>query len=101
MSDELTRQDGRETPGWVVAAMLVLAIVAVSGFGLAWRDQTRLQQMDQSVTAQFKTAQQEHAQHVQGVAAIEQQLAQASEKDTALRSDVDVVTRRLRVTQAN
>ncbi len=99
MSDELTRQEGKETPGWVVAAMLVLAIVAVSGFGLAWRDQTRLQAMEQDFTAQFKTAQQEHVQHAQGVAAVEQQLAQASEKDTALRSDVDVVTRRLRVTQ--
>ena len=99
MSDELTRQDGKETPGWLVAAILILAIVAVSGFGLAWRDQTRLQQMEQDVTAQFKTAQQEHTQNAQSVAALEQQLAQANEKDTALRSDVDVVTRRLRVTQ--
>lgn len=99
MSDELSRQDGKETPGWLVAAILVLAIVAVSGFGLAWRDQTRLQQMEQDVTAQIKTVQQEHVQHAQSVAALEQQLAQANEKDTGLRSDVSVVTRRLRVTE--
>ena len=100
MSEELTRQDGKATPGWLVAAMLILAIVAVSGFGLAWRDQARLQQIEQNVTARFATAQQETAQHAQSVAAIEQQLAQANEKDTALRSDVNVVTRRLRLTQA-
>jgi len=99
MSEELTRQDGKGTPGWLVASMLILAIVAVSGFGLAWRDQTRLQQMDQDVTAQFKTAEQEHAQHAQNVAALDQRLAQTTETNTALRSDVDVVTRRLRLTQ--
>ena len=99
MSEELTRQDGKETPGWLVAAILILAIVAVSGFGLAWRDQTRLQQMEQDVTAQFKTAQQEHAQYAQNVAALDQRLTQTSETNTALRSDVDVVTRRLRLTQ--
>jgi hypothetical protein len=99
MSDEFTKHEGKETPGWLVAGMLILAIVAISGFGLAWRDQTRLQQMEQDFTAQFKTSQQEHAQHTQNVAALEQSLAQANEKDTALRSDVDVVTRRLRVTQ--
>jgi hypothetical protein len=99
MSDEITRQDGKETPGWLVAAILILAIVAVSGFGLAWRDQTRLQQMDQDVTAQFKAAQQEQAQHAQNVAALDQRLTQTTETNTALRSDVDVVTRRLRLTQ--
>jgi len=99
MSEEITRQDGKETPGWLVAAILILAIVAVSGFGLAWRDQTRLQQMEQDVTAQFKTAEQEHAQHAQNVAALDQRLAQTNETDTSLRSDMDVVTRRLRLTQ--
>jgi len=99
MSDELTRQDGKETPGWLVAAILVLAIVAVSGFGLAWRDQTRLQQMEQDVTAQIKTVQQEHTQYLKSIAGLEQQLAQGNEKDTTLRSDVSVVTRRLRVTE--
>jgi len=99
MPDELTRQDGKETPGWLVAAILVLAIVAVSGFGLAWRDQARLQQFEQDVSARLTTAQQEHVQHTQSVAALEQQLAQTGEKDTSLRSDMDVVTRRLRLTQ--
>jgi DNA repair exonuclease SbcCD ATPase subunit len=100
MSDEFKIQEGKETPGWLVAAILVLAIVAVSGFGLAWRDQTRLQQMEQDVAAQIQTVQQEHAQHAQSVASLEEQLAQANEKGTAVSSDVSVITRRLRVTEA-
>jgi len=100
MTEDYTTEVKKETPGWLMAAILLLAIVAVSGFGLAWRDQTRLQQMEQDVTAQFKTTQQVHAQHAENLAALEQRLAKAGEADTALRSDVDVVTRRLRVTQA-
>ena len=97
MTDEYTGQ--KETPGWLMAALLLLAIVSVAGFGLAWRDQARLQQMNQDYTAQFKTAQQEHAQYTESTTALQQQLAKANETATALRSDVDVVTRRLRVTQ--
>jgi len=100
MSEEYATEVRKETPGWLMAAILLLAIVAVSGFGLAWRDQTRLQQMEQDVTAQFKTTQQVHAQHAENLVALEQQLVKANETDTALRSDVNVVTRRLRVTQA-
>jgi chromosome segregation ATPase len=76
-----------------------LAIVSVAGFGLAWRNQTRLEQMNQDYTAQFKTSQQEHAQYAENVTALQQQLAKTNDGATALRSDVDVVTRKLRVTQ--
>lgn len=101
MIDEYTTPDRKETPGWMIAAMLLLAIVAVAGFGLAWRGQTRLQEMSQETTAQFKATQQEHAQYTENVNTLEQQLAQANEQATALRSDMDVVTRRLRVTQSD
>jgi chromosome segregation ATPase len=77
-----------------------LAIVSVAGFGLAWRDQSRLQQMNQDYGAQFKTSQQEHTQYTESVNQLEQQLAKAREEATALRSDVDLVTGRLRVTQS-
>jgi hypothetical protein len=99
MTDEYTAQNKSETPGWLTAAVVLLAIIAVAGFGLAWRDQTRLEQMNQDYTAQFKTSQQEHAQYTENVTALQQQLAKADEGATALRSDVDVVTRKLRVTQ--
>jgi DNA repair exonuclease SbcCD ATPase subunit len=101
MTDEYTVQDRKETPGWMVAAILLLAIVSIAGFGLAWRGQTRLEQMSQDYTAQLKTTQQEHTQYTESVNSLGQQLAKADEQATALRSDVDLVTRRLRVTQSD
>jgi hypothetical protein len=101
MTEDYTAQEKKETPGWLMAAMLLLAIVSVAGFGLAWQDQSRLQQMNQDYTAQFKTAQQEHAQYTENVTALQQQLAKADETANGLRSDVDVVTKRLRVTQSD
>jgi hypothetical protein len=98
MSEDYTKE-GKGTPGWLLPAILVVAIVAVSGLGLAWSDSTKLQQIEQGVTAQNQTSQQEHAQYTEKVAALEQLLAKSSETDTALRSDLDVVTRRLRLTQ--
>jgi len=100
MTDEYSVQDRKETPGWLMAALLLLAIVSIAGFGLAWRDQARLQQLNQDYAAQFKTAQQEHVQYTESNIALQQQLAKANDAATALRSDVDVVTRRLRVTQS-
>jgi hypothetical protein len=100
MTDDYSAQDRKETPGWLMAALVLLAIVSLAGFGLAWRDQTRLQQMGQEYAAQFRTSQQEHAQYTENVSALQQQLAKANDAATALRSDVDVVTRRLRVAQS-
>jgi septal ring factor EnvC (AmiA/AmiB activator) len=98
MSEEYTEQK-KEAPGWMTAAILLLAIVAVAGFGLAWRDQSGLQQMNQDVTTQFKTSQQEHAQFTENTNTLQQQLAKANDTEAALRSDVNVVTRKLKVTQ--
>lgn len=101
MTDELTGQNKKETPGWLVAAVLLLAIVSIAGFGLAWQDQTRLQQMNQDSMTQFKTVQQARTQDAEAVTALEQRLVKANEDTTALRSDMALVTRRLRVTQGD
>jgi len=98
MSEDYTEQK-KEAPGWMTAAILLLAIVAVAGFRLAWRDQSGLQQTNQDVTTQFKTSQQEHAQLTENTNTLQQQLAKANETEAALRSDVNVVTRKLKVTQ--
>jgi hypothetical protein len=101
MTDEYTEQSKKETPGWITAAVLLLAIVSVAGFGLAWRDQTLLQQMNQDTTAQFKTAQQQQAQSTETINTLQQQLSKANEDSTSMHSDMDVVTRKLRVTQSD
>jgi hypothetical protein len=101
MTEDYTVQDSKGTPAWLTAAVLLLAIVSIAGFGLAWRGQTRMQQMNQDYTAQFKTAQQERAQYTESVNALEQRLVKSNEDATALRSDMGIVTRRLRVTQSD
>lgn len=101
--DEYTGPDknGKETAGWLVATVLLLAIVSVAGFGLAWRNQTVMQQMNQDYTAQFKTGQQQQAQSTEGISALQEQLGKANADATALHSDMNLVTRRLRVTQSD
>jgi septal ring factor EnvC (AmiA/AmiB activator) len=101
MAEDYSTEVRKETPGWVTASILLLAIVAISGFGLAWRDQTRMQDMEQDFATQLKTANQSNTQHSENIAALEQRLSKADETDTALRSDVDVVTKKLRVTQGD
>jgi hypothetical protein len=101
MTEEFSSEVRKETPGWVTASILLLAIVAISGFGLAWRNQTRMQDMEQDFAAQLKTTQQANTQHSENIAALEQKLGKADETETALRSDVDVMTKKLRVTQGD
>lgn len=101
MTEDYTGQYSKGTPAWLTAAVLLLAIVSVAGFGLAWRGQTQMQQMNQDYTAQFKTVQAERTQHAENVKAFEQRLVKANEDATTLRSDMEVVARRLRVTQGD
>jgi hypothetical protein len=85
-----------KTPGWVAAAIVVLAIVSIAGVGLAWNESTKLQDMQAAVNSQFKTAQ---ADSDQKVAGLEQKQAQSDAATAALQSDLSVVTKRLKLTQ--
>src|ERR1700724_1466079 len=86
------------TPGWVTAAIVILAIVSIAGLGLAWHNSTELQQAQQSFTGQMKTAAQASSEQV---TALEQKLTQANATSTGLQSDLGVVEKRLRVTQSD
>jgi len=77
MTDEYTGQSKKETPGWLMAAVLLLAIVSIAGFGLAWRDQTLVQQMNQDNATQLKTVEQERGQDTQAISSLEQRLTKA------------------------
>jgi hypothetical protein len=86
------------TPGWVTAAIVILAIVSIAGLGLAWHNSTELQQAQQNFSGQMKTAAQNNSQEV---ATLEQKLEQANATSTGLQSDLGVVEKRLRVTQSD
>ena len=99
-SDQVV-EENHGIPGWVTAAIVILAIVSIAGLGLAWHNSTELQQAQQSFSGQIgqmKTAAQADNQQV---AALEQKLAQANTTSTGLQSDLGVVEKRLRVTQSD
>ena len=96
-SDQVV-EENHGTPGWVTAAIVVLAIVSIAGLGLAWHNSTELQQAQQTVSGQMKAAEQNSSQQV---AALEQKLSQANATSTGLQSDLGVVEKRLRVTQGD
>jgi hypothetical protein len=96
-SDQVV-EENHGTPGWVTAAIVILAIVSIAGLGLAWHNSTELQQAQQSFGVQMKTVAQNDSQQA---AALEQKLAQANATSTGLQSDLGVVEKRLRVTQGD
>jgi hypothetical protein len=83
------------TPGWLVPAVVILAIVAIAGLGFAWYDWNQVQTAEQA-NGQLKAAEQSTAQQV---ATLEQKQTQADTANAALRSNLDVVTKRLGLTQ--
>jgi hypothetical protein len=97
-SDQVVVEDVHGTPGWVTAAIVILAIVSIAGLGLAWHNSTELQQAQQAFGGQIKTAEQTSTQQI---AAFEQKLTQANATSTELQSDLGVVEKRLRVTQGD
>jgi hypothetical protein len=88
-----------ETAGWISAAIGILAILAIVGIGFGYYDYNAISTMNasqQAASAQFKTTQQDAAQQI---AALDKRLTQSDVTNTALQSDVSVVTKRLRLTE--
>lgn len=96
MTENMEPVGPSKTPGWVAAAIVILAIVSIAGVGLAWNESTKLQDMQAAVNGQFKTAQ---ADADQKIAGLEQKQSQSDAATAALQSDLSVVTKRLRLTQ--
>ena len=62
-------------PGWIAPAIVILALVAIAGLGLAWYDSSQLQAAQQSFSNEMKAAQQNTAQQI---ATLEQKETQAA-----------------------
>jgi hypothetical protein len=75
------------TPGWLVPAVVILAIVSIAGLGFAWYDSNQLH-MAQQASGQLKTAEQNTTQQV---ATLEQKQAQTDATNTELRSNLGEV----------
>jgi len=85
-----------QTPGWIAAAIGVLAILALVAIGFSYYDYTTISANQQATSAQFKTAQQDATQQV---AALDKRLTASDAANAALQSDLGVVTKRLRLTE--
>jgi hypothetical protein len=86
------------TPGWMIAAVAVLGVVALVGLVLAHNASTQSQEIQQSFENRVKALQADFATQV---ATLQQHQAQADTANSGLQSDLTVVTKRLRITQGD
>jgi hypothetical protein len=84
------------TPTWLVPAGIILAVVSIAGTAFAWYDWSQLQ-IAQQANDQLKTAEQSTAKQV---SMLEQNQRQVDNTNAELRSNLDLVTKRLGLTQA-
>jgi hypothetical protein len=100
MSDEIDRaSDSRGgTPGWMLAAVAVLGVVALVGLVLAHNASTQGQEIQQSLENKVKALQTDFTGQV---AQLQQHQTQTDTANSGLQSDLSVVTKRLRLTQGD
>lgn len=95
MSDERIIET-RETPAWQLPAMVVLALIAIGGLWFGWNASSKLDSTQQALAAQLKTAQQGMQQDV---SSLKDRLAHDEKANADLQGDLNVVTKRLKITQ--
>ena len=100
MSDEMDRSDigNRGVPGWVIAAVAVLGVVAIVGLVMAHNASTQTTEVQQSFDTKVKSIQTDFAGQI---ATLQQHEAQVDTANAGLQSDLTVVTKRLRLTQSD
>ena len=100
MTEEIDRsyESRRSSPGWMIAAVAVLGVVALVGLVVAHNASTQAQEIQQSFDTKVKGLQADFATQV---ATLQQHQAQADTANSGLQSDLSVVTKRLRITQGD
>src|ERR1700722_5197022 len=88
----------RGVPGWVVAIIAGLGVVAVVGLVMAHNASTQAQDIQQALEAKAKTMQTDFAGQI---SQLQQHEAQADSTKAGLQSDLSVVTKRLRLTKTD
>src|ERR1700720_4940896 len=86
----------RESPSWHLPAMIVLGLIAIGGLWFGWNASSKLDSTQQAMTAQIKTSEQAVQQDV---ASLKDRLAQDEKANTDLQGDLNVVTKKLKITQ--
>ncbi len=81
------------TPRWVGLAVIVLAVVSLVGLGIGWSASTRAKSTEQSLATEAKALKENHE-------VLTRRLQQAEEVNAQLQGELNVVTDRSKLTQA-
>jgi hypothetical protein len=100
MTDELNDSvsTSRSVPGWILAAVAVLGVVALVSLVVAHNASTQAQEIQQSFEGKVKAIQ---ADLTTQIAQLQQHQSQADAANVGLQSDLSVVTKKLRLTQSD
>ena len=100
MAEEFDRSanGNRSVPGWVIAAVAVLGVVALVGLVVAHNASTQTTEAQQSFDTKVKAMQTDFTGQI---AQLQQHEAQVDTTNAGLQSDLTVVTKRLRLTQSD
>jgi uncharacterized membrane-anchored protein YhcB (DUF1043 family) len=100
MTEGLDQSTGgnRSVPGWVLATVAVLGVVALVGLVMARNASTQATEIQQSLDGKVKTLQQDFSTQI---AQLQQHETQVDAANVGLQSDLSVVTKRLRLTQGD
>jgi chromosome segregation ATPase len=86
------------TPGWLVAAVVIVALVALGGLGTGWWASTSAQDVRTSTANDIQTLKQGYTKDMDTV---QQRLTAEEQSNTALQDDLTTVTKKLRITQSD
>src|ERR1700737_1765278 len=99
MNEKIGRiETRRAAPGWLIAAVAVLGVVALVGLIMAHNASTQAQEIQQSMENRVKAMQADFGSQV---TTLQQHQTQADTANSGLQSDLGVVTKRLRITQTD
>src|SRR6202043_1220088 len=96
MSEDRFVETRTESPAWTLPAIIVLGLLAIGGLAFGWNASSKLDATQQSVAAQLKTTQQAVQQDV---SSLKDRLAQDEKASTDLQGDLNVVTKKPKITQ--
>src|ERR1700680_5084757 len=96
MSEDRFIETRTESPAWTLPAIIVLGLLAIGGLAFGWNASSKLDATQQTVAAQLKTTQQAVQQDV---SSLKDRLAQDEKANTDLQGDLNVVTKKLRITK--
>jgi hypothetical protein len=100
MTEDLNRSTAlrQGVPGWVIAAGVVFGMVAISGLVVAHNASTQTTEAQQSADTRVKAMQTDFTGQI---ATLQQHEAQVDTTNAGLQSDLNVVAKRLRLTQGD